>query len=95
MKLSFEYKFDMNLITDRSRYFASGRAHHHRGGALNANYTQVDAIARIAEICCRQGLVYGKDWYWETCQTENIFLSFSEEKYATMVTLALDKGYVE
>lgn len=92
MKLDTNYSVNINLVTNRSRYPERDGDHDH---ALNANYRQVDAVVRIAEICSRQGLVYGKDWYWETCYSDRIFLSFSEEKYATMVTLALDKGYME
>ena len=79
-------KFDINLISSRDKHLYG------EGGALNANYRQVDAVAKVAEICGRLGLKYQTDWYWETCSSDNIIISFSEEKYATMVILALDKG---
>lgn len=89
MKLNTKYSFDAKLLTNRPRHISTF------DGALNANYQQVEAVAKVAEICGRHGLIYGKDWYWDTCHSERIFLSFSEEKYATMITLALNKGYAE
>ena len=34
------------------------------GGALNANYTFVDAVANICTTMGNMGLVYGKDFFW-------------------------------
>lgn len=89
MKFENCVRFPINLMTDREGHL------HGEGGALNANYTQVEAVAKMGEICGRQGLMYGRDWYMETCSENSIIISFSEEKYATMVSLSLNKGHDE
>ena len=35
------------------------------GGALNAGYTPVDALARISNLLGQHGLQYGVDFEWE------------------------------
>ena len=89
MRFPTHIRFPIKLMTERASHL------HGEGGALNANYTQVEAVAKMGEICGRHGLRYDRDWYMETCSGNNIIISFSEEKYATMVTLSLDKGYAE
>ena len=34
------------------------------GGALNASYTDVDAVANICSMMGNAGYVYGRDYYW-------------------------------
>jgi len=87
--LEYETNFPVELITNRERHL------HGEGGALNADYRQVEAVAKIAEICGRHGLKYNIDWCWHTCTQKQILISFSDEKYATIITLALDKGYTK
>jgi|11_taG_2_1085331.scaffolds.fasta_scaffold01480_5 hypothetical protein len=59
------------------------RANHKpvQGGALNAGYTPVDALADVCNKLGQYGLVYKKDFYWEDFQygtegQQNIRLTF-------------------
>lgn len=57
------------------------------GGALNANYTQVDAVARISAKCGELGLKYGDDFIWASAGSENVSFLLRDPKYATMLGL--------
>lgn len=57
------------------------------GGALNANYTQVDAVARVSAKCGELGLKYGKDFVWSSMGSGKITFRLKDEKYKTMLGL--------
>ena len=49
------------------------------GGALNANYRTVEAVARATEILCLQGMRYGEHYEFETGGLDSIVFSFRDE----------------
>ena len=59
----------------------------HEGGALNADYTTVDALCAIANHLGKHGLEYNRDWYWEgrgwytNCKVE-----FCQTRVYTVIT---------
>jgi predicted TIM-barrel fold metal-dependent hydrolase len=68
------------------------------GGALNASYTFVDAVANICSQMGNAGYVYGRDYYWayhgydedlEDCVT----LCVKDEKMKTWIHLNAHCGY--
>lgn len=66
----------------------SGREKHSReineafgeGGALNANYQMVEAVARLTNTLGKSGFVYGVDFVWKTSDDATIALDFSDPK---------------
>ena len=67
------------------------------GGALNAGYTPVDALARICNLLGQHDLHYGKDFYWDSFQYTNtpdikqyIQLTFSNKESMLTAKLALE-----
>lgn len=78
-----QMSMDYSTISDRPP-FRDGE-----GGGLNANYTQVDAVARISTICGQLGLRYGKDFIWESFGTTHVAFRLKDEKHATMLGLKL------
>jgi hypothetical protein len=68
------------------------------GGALNANYTFVDAVANICTTMGNMGLVYGKDFFWayhgyDDDMDDCITLMVKDEKYSTALHLKLKNNY--
>lgn len=59
------------------------------GGALNANYTQVDAVAIVSAKCGELGLKYNEDFMWETASETHVIFRIKDEKYRTMLGLSL------
>lgn len=59
------------------------------GGALNANYTQVDAIAIVSAKCGEMGLRYNEDFTWETASGDQVIFRLKDERYKTMLGLSL------
>ena len=65
-----------------------------QGGALNASYTTVDAVANLCTTAGNLGLVYGKDFIWshvdwDDDDQDSIVISVKEEKYSTFLQLAI------
>lgn len=63
------------------------------GGGLNANYQQVDAVAKICTICGELGLKYNEDFVWSSFAsdfgTDHVTLVFTNPEHATLVSLKL------
>ena len=63
------------------------------GGALNANYTTVEAVAKICNTLGVHGYHYGKDFIWEdqgyTDDLEDaIILNYKDDKIKTLIGVA-------
>jgi len=87
-----ELRIKQKRATKRKGYLPVG------GGALNANYTFVDAVANICSTMGNMGLIYGKDYFWgyhgydddlEDCIT----LMVKDEKYSTAIHLKLKNNH--
>lgn len=62
------------------------------GGALNAGYTSVDALAYVSNLLGNHGLIYRKDWWWEGMGSDKNYqsilnLRFRDEKNKVLVGL--------
>ena len=68
------------------------------GGALNASYTFVDAVANVCSTMGNMGLVYGKDYFWayhgyDDSLQDCITLMVKDEKYKTALHLKLKNNH--
>ena len=67
------------------------------GGALNANYTTVDAVARVCNMLGIHGYVYGRDFIWQdqgyTDDLDDaIIIAYDDVKILTLLGLANRNG---
>ena len=58
------------------------------GGALNAGYTAVDALASVANHLGNHGLIYKKDWWWEGMGSGSLDLCFRDQSHTVLLGLA-------
>ena len=58
------------------------------GGALNAGYTPVDALARISNILGQHGLKYDVDFSWHKFEY-GLEIKTNEDQYSMSQTVAL------
>ena len=68
------------------------------GGALNAGYDTVDAIANICTTAGNLGMKYGKDFIWshtdfDDNDDECISLLVKDDKYESFLHLALQNDH--
>ena len=71
------------------------------GGALNAGYDTVDAVANICTTAGNLGMKYGKDFIWAYAGYEDvggdldecITLMVKEEKYESFLQLAVQNNH--
>ena len=70
------------------------------GGALNAGYDTVDAVANICTTAGNLGMKYGEDFIWAFSgysdnedMDENITLMVKEDKYESFIHLALQNNH--
>jgi len=87
-----EFKIKQNRATSRMGHLPIG------GGALNAGYDTVDAIANICTTAGNLGLKYGKDFIWSHTDWDEddddcITLLVKEEKWKTLFHLALQNNH--
>jgi len=57
------------------------------GGALNAGYTSVDALASVSNYLGNHGLIYKKDWWWEGMGSDKLNLCFRNDESKLLVGL--------
>ena len=81
----------------RTPYLTDSRGNSVEGGALNANYTTVDAVARVCNTLGIHGYVYGRDFVWKdqgyTDDLDDaIILSYDDIKILTLLGLANTNG---
>ena len=62
-----EHKLELPVheLSNRPNHLPGG------GGALNAGYTPVDALALVSNLLGQIGLEYGKDFSWKSFEYEN------------------------
>jgi len=87
-----EIKFKEKRATSRMGYLPI------EGGGLNASYTTVDAVANICATAGNLGLIYGKDFIWSHTDWDDndddcVVLMVKEEKYKTLMHLALQNTH--
>jgi hypothetical protein len=79
MKIYFKSK----NITDRSTYDQSAM----EGGALNANYQDLEASLYISHRLGAAGYRYKDDFYFITCSLGSVVLEFYNEECASVATI--------
>jgi hypothetical protein len=80
-----QIKFDVKGLSTRSPYKIPVR----EGGALNANYTQSEALAIICNKLGQVGLVYEKDFYWVDTFLNDVIIKFNSNEDAVRARLML------
>ena len=70
------------------------------GGALNAGYDTVDAVANICTTAGNLGMKYGKDFIWagtgfsdDDAMDDTITLLVKEDKYESFLQLAIQNNH--
>jgi hypothetical protein len=71
-------------VTSRDRYIGESTGTSQEGGALNANYRDVEALAIIANRLGQYSLEYGKDFQFKTCGLDEVVLEFKDNKQALL-----------
>jgi hypothetical protein len=85
-KVNIEVNIPVNKLTRRQSYIPIS------GGALNASYTYVDAVANICTIMGNAGYTYGKDFIWayygyNDDMEDTVVLYVKDEKLRTWLHL--------
>jgi len=80
-----QIKFDVKGLSTRSPYKIPVR----EGGALNANYTQSEALAIICNKLGQVGLVYEKYFYWVDTFLNDVIIKFNSNEDAVRARLML------
>ena len=78
-----EVTLDIDKISKRDEYIGQSTGTSVEGGALNANYREVDAVARVANYMGMLGYKYEKDWHWEDAGCDEVCFSFKDPKLVT------------
>ena len=74
------FTIDINKVTSRDRWIGETTGRPVEGGACNANYRQVEAIAKVSNHLGNMGLEYGKDFYWEGFYLDKLTISLNDSK---------------
>ena len=77
-------------LSTRSPYLTDSQGNSVEGGALNANYTTVEAVAKVCNTLGIHGYVYGRDFIWQDQgYTEDlddaIIIEYNDEKILTLL----------
>ena len=87
-----EVQVRVSKLTKRMGYLPIG------GGALNASYTFVDAVANLCSMMGNAGYVYGRDYIWAYQGYDNdmedcVTLYVKNDKMKTWIHLNAKCGY--
>ena len=74
---------DVDKLSKRDEYLGQSQNTSVEGGALNANYREVDAVAQVSNQLGKLGYVYNQDWYWESVGCDELTISFKDKKIPT------------
>ena len=90
-------KFKKSDFSQRLSYKTDAQGNSMEGGALNAGYDLVEAVAKISANLGRHGFEYGKDFEWNDQGYDDelettVDFSISKDKYQeAMVIMKLKK----
>ena len=90
-------KFKKSDFSTRLPYQTDAQGNSMEGGALNAGYDLVEAVAKISANLGRHGFEYGKDFEWtdqgyDDNMNDTVDFSISKDKYQeAMVIMKLKK----
>lgn len=80
-----QIKFNVSSLSNRSPHKIPVQ----EGGALNANYTQSEALAIICNKLGKVGLIYNKDFYWVDTFLNDVIIKFNSNEDAVKARLML------
>ena len=84
-QMAFKQTFNVDSLSNRSYYKLPVQ----EGGSLNANYRQSEALAVLCNKLGYQGLIYGKDFYWDDTGYDGITLTFNQKEDIFITKLRL------
>jgi len=79
-------------LSDRTPYKTDANGNSVEGGALNANYTTVEAVAKVCNTLGKHGFLYGRDFVWTDQgwtddMDDAIIFEYSDPKIITLLGL--------
>ena len=77
----------IDKLSNRDRYIGESTGTSVEGGALNANYRDVDALVVVSTYPGELGYKYQKDWYWETVGLDEVELLVKDKKIIPLLKL--------
>ncbi len=91
--MKFEHHCIIDKVSKRDRYIGETSGDTVEGGALNANYRTVEAVAKVSAILGGSGYEYGKDFVWtdhsyDDAMEETVVFKFNDEKIKTLLGMA-------
>jgi hypothetical protein len=87
MQFKNELVLDTNKLSKREEYIGQHTGTSVEGGALNANYKEVDAVASLSNKLGQLGYVYGKDWYWQDSGCDECTITYNDKKIPLVLKL--------
>ena len=81
-------EFPSKALTDRTRY-NTGPEYNGEGGALNANYQDVEAACIICNALGEAGYRYGEDFSFLTCSLDEVHIQFNNNEAAAFAAMKL------
>ena len=91
--MKFEHHCIIDKVSNRDRYIGETSGDTIEGGALNANYRTVEAVAKVSTLLGKSGYHYGKDFVWtdhsyDDDMNETVVFKFNDEKIRTLLGIA-------
>ena len=88
--MKFEHHCIIDKVTKRDRYIGETSGNTVEGGALNANYRTVEAIAKVSALLGMAGYRYDTDFVWSEQSyndnmDETVVFKFNDPKIKTLL----------
>jgi hypothetical protein len=85
-----EINLELTRFSNRHPWNTDAQGNSIEGGALNANYTLVDAVGNVCNQLGKHGYTYGKDFVWQdnawTDDMEDaILIKYNDPKIETLL----------
>lgn len=84
----------MHQLSDREPFSQEINDVHGEGGALNANYRTVEAIARAANALGAGGLIYGVDFVFKTAGLHDVVFDFRDQGFRECARKMIEAKYI-
>jgi hypothetical protein len=91
--MKFEHHCVIDKITTRDEYIGQSTGTSVEGGALNANYRTVEAVAKVSALLGMAGYRYDSDFVWSEQSyndnmDETVVFKFNDPKIKTLLGIA-------
>ena len=88
-----EVTLDVDKISKRDHYIGESTGTSVEGGALNANYRTVEAVAKVSALLGMAGYRYDSDFVWSEQSyndnmDETVVFKFNDPKIKTLLGIA-------